>query len=97
MKKDEIINEIEFFPIIPKNGVVCFVSFTYENKLRIQDCALLTRPTGGYRLSYPIIKLANGKTVNAVFPVDKKFGDKIQDLILNKYGAFLLAKGQNNG
>lgn len=91
-RKKEIISEIEFFPIIPKNGVIAFVSFTYENSLRIQDCAILTRPTGGYRLSFPIKKLANGKTIQAVYPINKKLGQKIEDIILINFEGFLLKK-----
>jgi DNA-binding cell septation regulator SpoVG len=89
-RKKEIISEIEFFPIIPKNGVIAFVSFTYENSLRIQDCAILTRPTGGYRLSFPIKKLANGKTIQSIYPINKELSEKIQEIILVNFEDFLL-------
>jgi DNA-binding cell septation regulator SpoVG len=92
--KKEIISEIEYFPIIPKNGVICFCSFTYENSLRIQDCAILTRPTGGYRLSFPIKKLANGKTIQAVYPINKQLGTKLEEIILVNYEDFLLRKAK---
>jgi len=91
----EIISEIEFFPIIPKNGVICFCSFTYQNSLRIQDCAILTRPTGGYRLSFPIKKLANGKTIQAVYPITKELGNKIEEVLIVNYEDFLLKKVKN--
>ncbi len=90
--KKEIISEIEFFPIIPKNGVICFCSFTYQNSLRIQDCAILTRPQGGYRLSFPIKKLANGKTIQSVYPINKKIGEQIEEIILINYENFLVKK-----
>ena len=86
----EIISEIEFFPIIPKNGVIAFVSFTYQNSLRIQDCAILTRPTGGYRLSFPIKKLANGKTIQSVYPINKELSEKIEEVLMVNYENFLL-------
>jgi len=88
--KREIISEISIFPVTPKDGVIAFISFTLNNQLRIQDCALLTRPSGGYRLSYPIKKLANGKTVNSVFPIDKKLAQKIEEIILINFEDFLL-------
>jgi len=92
-KKREIISEIVFFPITPtKDGVVAFISFTFNNQLRIQDCALVTRPQGSYRLSYPIKRLANGKTVNAIYPIDKKLAKKIEEIILINYENFLLTK-----
>jgi DNA-binding cell septation regulator SpoVG len=90
----EIITEIEFFPVIPKNGVICFCSFTYENSLRIQDCAILTRPTGGLRLSFPIKKLANGKTIQAVYPINKILGSKIEEVLIVNYEDFLLRKAK---
>jgi len=92
--KKEIITEIEFFPIIPKNGVICFCSFTYQNSLRIQDCAILTRPTGGYRLSFPIKKLANGKTIQAVYPINKELGTKIEEILLVNFEDFILRKAK---
>jgi DNA-binding cell septation regulator SpoVG len=90
----EIITEIEFFPILPKNGVICFCSFTYKNSLRIQDCAILTRPTGGYRLSFPIKKLTNGKTIQAVYPINKKLGTQIEEILLVNFEDFLLRKAK---
>lgn len=93
-RQKEIISEIEFFPIIPKNGVICFCSFTYQNSLRIQDCAILTRPTGGYRLSFPIKKLANGKTIQAVYPINKLLSSKIEEILLVNYEDFLLRKSK---
>ena len=88
--KKELVSEIEFFPIIPKEGLVCFVSFTFQNIFRINDCAILTRPSGGYRLSYPIKKLANNKTIQCVYPIDKKLAEKIENLVLINYEDFLL-------
>jgi len=91
----EIISEIGFFPIIPQNGLVCFVSFTLYNQFRILDCAILTRPNGGYRLSYPIKKLANGKTIQCIYPINKKIAKKIEELIFVNYEKFLMTKGKD--
>lgn len=88
--KKEIISEIEFYPIIPKSGVIAFVSFTYQNTLRIQDCAIVTRPTGGYRLSYPIKTLKNGRTIQSIYPINKIIGKQIEDIIILNFEKFLL-------
>lgn len=88
--KKEIISEIEFYPIMPKSGVIAFVSFTYQNTLRIQDCAIVTRPTGGYRLSYPIKTLRNGRTIQSIYPINKTIGKQIEDIIILNYEKFLL-------
>lgn len=90
--KKETISEIEFNPIIPRKGVVAFVSFTYDRKFRIQDCAILTRPQGGYRLSFPIKTLNNGKTIQTVYPINKKLGNFISNILLKAYEEFLKEK-----
>jgi len=88
-RKKEIISEIEFYPIMPKQGVIAFVSFIYQN-MHICDCALVTRPQGGYRLSYPIKQLPNGKTVQCVYPIDKSLGASIEEIVILNYERFLL-------
>jgi len=94
MKKSqkEIISEVEFMPIIPRKGVVAFVSFTYDKKFRIQDCAIVTRPQGGYRLSFPIKTLNNGKTIQSIYPISKELGNFISDNVLKVYENFIKEK-----
>jgi len=89
-RKRSEISEIIFYPITPTaKGLVCYISFTYKNSLRIQDCGIYTRPTGGYRILYPIKYLANGKTVSSVYPISKEVGSKIEDFLLLEYVNFL--------
>jgi len=84
------ISEIVFFPIKPTpKGVVCFVSFTYSNKFRINDCAIITNRTGGYHIVYPIRVLANGKTINSVYPLSKEVAQPIEDFLLSEYNKFV--------
>jgi len=88
--KSATISEIIFYPITPTSkGLVCYISFTYKNSIRIQDCAIVTRPKGGYRILYPIKKLSNGKTVSSVYPISKKVGKEIEDFLLSEYTQFL--------
>ena len=89
-KRSAEVSEIIFYPITPTaKGLVCYVSFTFKNQLRIQDCGIYTRPTGGYRILYPIKYLANGKTVSSVYPISKEVGSKIEDFLLLEYVNFL--------
>jgi len=89
-KKREIISEVVFFPIKPTNkGVVGFVSFTYSNLFRINDCAIVTKREGGYRIVYPIKILPNGKTVNTIYPLSAKIAKPIEDFLLYAYDEFL--------
>lgn len=90
------ISEVVFFPIKPTDkGVVCFVSFTYSNLFRINDCAIVTKREGGYRIVYPIRTLLNGKTVNSVYPLSAKIANPIEDFVLSEYEKFLKGKVKN--
>jgi len=92
-RKREKISEIIFNPTIPSDkGVVCFVSFNYCNLFRISDCAILTKMSGGYRLSYPIKQLKNGKTINVIYPLSAVVGKPIEDFLLMEYEKFLKDK-----
>ena len=87
------ISEIVFFPITPTNkGVVCFVSFTYSNLFRINDCAIVTKKIGGYRIVYPLKTLPNGKTVNTIYPLSALIAKPIEDFLLKEYEKFIKEK-----
>lgn len=84
------ISELIFYPITPTpKGLVCYISFTYNNSIRIQDCAIVTRPQGGYRILYPVKTLANGKSISSVYPISKEVGNEIEDFLLLEYNKFL--------
>ena len=84
------ISELIFYPITPTSkGLVCYISFTYNNSIRIQDCAVVTRPQGGYRILYPVKTLANGKSISSVYPISKEVGNEIEDFLLLEYDKFL--------
>lgn len=87
------INEIVFFPVNPTpKGVICFVSFTYNKLFRINDCAIVTKKTGGFRLVYPIKTLPNGKMVNVIYPISEHIGVPIEKVILSEYEKFIQEK-----
>lgn len=92
------VSEIVYYPITPTaKGLVCYVSFTFKNSLRIQDCGIYTRPSGGYRILYPIKYLANGKTVSSVYPISKEVGKKLEDFLLSEYEKFLKKTVKDEG
>jgi len=87
------ISEIVIFPITPTNkGIVAFISFTYSNLFRINDCAIATLRQGGYRIVYPIKTLPNGKTVNVIYPLSAKVAKPIEDFLLEEYQKFVKEK-----
>jgi len=84
------ISEVTIYPIIPTpKGVVAFISFTYSNLFRINDCAIVTKREGGYRLVYPIKTIYNGKTINIIYPLSAKIGKPIEDTLLQEYNKFI--------
>jgi len=90
------ISEISIYPITPTSkGVVGFISFTYSNLFRINDCAIVTKREGGYRIVYPLKTLPNGKTVNVIYPLSAAVGKPIEDFLLLEYGKFLTEKVKN--
>jgi len=90
------ISQIVFTPTIPNNkGLLCFVSFNYNNIFRIQECAILTKLSGGYRLSYPIKYLSNGKSSNVIYPLSEKVAKPIEDFILSEYERFIKERVKN--
>lgn len=89
------ISEIVFFPIkATARGVVCFVSFTYSNIFRINDCAIVSRKEGGFRIVYPLRILPNGKTINSVYPLSAEIAKPIEDFILTEYDKFIKEKAK---
>jgi DNA-binding cell septation regulator SpoVG len=92
-RKRAKISETCFYPIKPTDkGVVAFVSFTYANLFRINDCAIVTKRSGGYRIVYPIKTLPNGKSISCIYPINQTIGNEIQDFLLSKYEEFLNIK-----
>jgi len=85
------ISEIVFFPVKPDNkGLQGFVSFTFNDQLRISDVAIFTRLTGeSYRFSYPIKTLKNGKTIQSIYPINKEVETVISEKLIEAYKDFL--------
>jgi DNA-binding cell septation regulator SpoVG len=85
------ISEIVITPIVQDaKGMTGFISFTFNNQLRISDVAIFTRPQGNsYRFSYPIKTLKNGKTIQSVYPINKEVESAISEQLLIEYNAFL--------
>lgn len=97
-KRETKVSEITFYPIIPTSkGLICYVSFTYNNELRINDCGIYTKPNGDYRILYPVKVLRNGKVISSVYPINKKIGKYIEDFLLSEYNKFVEnKKGRKN-
>lgn len=78
------ISEIQIIPIKPKDGIVAFASLVLNHSLYLGSIAIMTRPTGGYRLIYPTKKLGT-KGINLFHPINRDFAQIIEKAILEKF------------
>ena len=77
------LSEIQIIPIKPQNGLVAFASFILDNNLYLGSIGIMTRPQGGYRLTYPT-KRVGIKDLNIFYPINKTFAEVIEKEVLTK-------------
>jgi len=75
------LSEIQIIPIKPQNGLVAFASFVLDNNLYLGSIGIMTRPQGGYRLTYPT-KRVGIKDLNIFYPINKTFAETIEEEVL---------------
>ena len=78
------ITEIQIIPIKPKDGIVAFASFVLNGVLYLSSVAIMTRPTGGYRLVYPTKKVGE-RNINIFHPINKDFAQRIEKAVIQKF------------
>lgn len=71
------LTEIQIIPIKPQNGLIAFVSFILNGNLYLGSIGIITRPEGGYRLTYPTKKVGT-RDMNIFHPINKGFADQIE-------------------
>lgn len=77
------ITEIQIVPIKPQDGLIAFVSFVLDNNLYLGSIGIVTRPQGGYRLTYPT-KRVGIKDLNIFYPINKAFAEEVERSVLKK-------------
>lgn len=83
-----ILSEINIVPIKPTNGLVAFASVVLDKQLYLGSIGIMTRPSGGYRLTYPTRKIGQS-SLNIYFPIDKHFAQYVEWEILRRYDQVL--------
>lgn len=78
------ISEIEIVPISPRDGLVGFASFTLHDEIRCNSVAIMSRPSGGYRLVFPTKKVS-GKYMGVFYPINHLAGSAIENAVIKKY------------
>ena len=77
------LTEIQIIPIKPQNGLVAFVSFILNGWLYLGSIGVMTRPQGGYRLTYPTKKVGI-KDLNIFYPINKDFAEQIEGSVISE-------------
>lgn len=78
------LTEIQITPVKAKDGLIGFASLVYENNLYLGSIGIFTRPQGGYRLTYPTRKGANGN-FNIFHPINRQVADQIEQAVISKF------------
>ena len=82
------ISEIQIIPIKPMNGLVGFASVIFDECLFLGSLGIYTRPSGGYRLTYPTKKQA-GESLNIFHPINNNISKLIEEAVVKKYEELL--------
>ncbi len=80
----KLLSEIEIVPVQPKDGLVAFTSFTLYGIFRCSSVAIMTRPSGGYRLVYPTKKVGS-RVMSIFYPITHKVGSAVEEEVIKKY------------
>lgn len=81
---EQIVTDIQIISVKPKDGLVTFASFVFDNSFYFASIAIQTRPLGGYRLTYPTRKsLINSQPI--FHPINKEIAKTIESAVINKY------------
>jgi len=78
------LSEIQIIPIKPKDGIVAFASLVLNRALYLGSIAIMTRPTGGFRLVYPTKKLG-AKGINLFHPINRDFAQVLEKEVIKKF------------
>lgn len=78
------ISEIQIVPIKPQDGLVGFASLVLDNSLHLSSIGIVTRPQGGYRLTYPTRKNQNG-SFHIFYPINKKTAERIEQAVIARF------------
>ena len=78
------LSEIQIIPIKPQNGLVGFASFVLDDNLYLGSIGIMTRPQGGYRLTYPSKKVGL-RNLNIYYPINKDFAQEVESAVISKF------------
>lgn len=74
------ISDIKVEKAVNDKGLICFVSFTYNNQIRFQKISVYSRLDGGIRLSFPE-KDKGIKRIKLAYPINDNSRIQIESQI----------------
>ena len=80
----DIVTDVQIIPIKPKEGLVGFASFVFNDSFYLGSIGIYTRPHGGFRLSYPTRKISN-QNMSIFHPVNKNIANLIDQAVIGKF------------
>jgi len=90
-----MITEIQILPIKPRDGLLAFASFVFNDSIFVGNVAVHSRPDGsGYRLVYPSKALPNGKVINVVHPINQETGRAISQAVAGRFEEVVRKSGK---
>ncbi len=78
------ISEIKITPVQSENGLVGFASLVFENAFYLGSIGIFTRPSGGYRLTYPLRKNTR-ENINFFYPINKEIAELVEHEVIKKF------------
>ena len=78
------ISEIQIAPVESQNGLVGFASLVFDSAFYLGSIGIFTRPSGGYRLTYPLRKKTQ-KNLNFFYPINKKIAEQVECAVIAKF------------
>ena len=84
------VTEIQIIPVKPKDGLVAFTNFIFDNSFYFASIGIYTRPQGGYRLTYPTRKSPNS-SLPLFHPINKEIATMIEETVIAKYETIMTA------
>jgi len=84
------VSDIQIVPVKPNLGVVAFVTAVFDRRYRVGHIAIHTRPTGGFRITFPSKVLRTGIELPCFCPLDRETGRIIEEAIISRFEALAL-------
>lgn len=76
------ISELQITPIKIQDGLVALASLVLNDALYLSSIGIYTRPSGGYRLTYPT---RGPQGINIFHPISKELGSQIENAVISQY------------